>query len=308
MGVVVALAGGVGAARLLRGLVRLVRPVDVVVIGNIGDDLELFGLHISPDLDIVAYTLAGIVDEDRGWGIAGDTFHCLEMLEKLGFETWFRLGDRDLAIHIVRTMMLRGGYTLSEATRKICEMLGVKVRIIPVSDDPIRTKVKVGGKLLDFQEYFVKRGAVDIVEDVILEGAEKAKPAPGVIEAIKEARRIIICPSNPILSILPILSVPGVREALKKSASPIVGVSPIIGGRAVKGPLVRIMECLGMEASAYGVAKFYGGLISHFIIDRVDAWQKPLIEGLGVKVLVADTLMKSLEDSINLARIVLEAN
>lgn len=308
MGVVVALAGGVGAARLLRGLVRLVRPEDVVVIGNIGDDLELFGLHISPDLDIVAYTLAGIVDEDRGWGIAGDTFHCLEMLEKLGFETWFRLGDRDLAIHIVRTMMLREGYTLSEATRKICEMLGVRVRIIPVSDDPVRTKVKVGGKLLDFQEYFVKRGAVDIVEGVIFEGVEKAKPAPGVIEALKEAKRIIICPSNPILSISPILSVPRVREALKENTSPIVGISPIIGGRAVKGPLARIMESLGMEVSAYGVANFYKGLISHFIIDEEDVWLKPRIEELGVKVVVANTLMKSLEDSINLARVVLEVN
>ncbi|MEM2562332.1 MAG: 2-phospho-L-lactate transferase, partial [Candidatus Bathyarchaeia archaeon] len=245
MGGIVALAGGVGAARLLRGLVKLVKPEDVVVIGNIGDDLELFGLHISPDLDIVAYTLAGIVDEERGWGIAGDTFHCLEMLKKLGFEAWFRLGDRDLAIHIARTMMLREGCTLSEATRRICEMLGIKVRIIPVSDNPIRTRVKANGRFLDFQDYFVKRGAVDAVEGVMFEGADEAKPAPGVIEAIKGAKRIIICPSNPILSIAPILSVSGVREALRGSASPIVGVSPIIGGRAVKGPLVKVMECLG---------------------------------------------------------------
>ncbi|MEM1659934.1 MAG: 2-phospho-L-lactate transferase [Candidatus Bathyarchaeia archaeon] len=308
MGGIVALAGGVGAARLLRGLVKLVKPEDVVVIGNIGDDLELFGLHISPDLDIVAYTLAGIVDEDRGWGIAGDTFHCLEMLKKLGFETWFRLGDRDLAIHIARTMMLREGCTLSEATRRICEMLGIKVRIIPVSDNPIRTRVKVNGRFLDFQDYFVKRGAVDAVEGVMFEGADEAKPAPGVIEAIKGAKRIIICPSNPILSIAPILSVSGVREALRRNASPIVGVSPIIGGRAVKGPLVKVMECLGMEASAYGVANFYKGLISHFVIDRLDAWLKPRIERLGIKVIIADTLMKSLEDSVNLARVVLEAN
>ncbi|MEM0254353.1 MAG: 2-phospho-L-lactate transferase [Candidatus Bathyarchaeia archaeon] len=308
MGGIVALAGGVGAARLLRGLVKLVKPEDVVVIGNIGDDLELFGLHISPDLDIVAYTLAGIVDEERGWGIAGDTFHCLEMLKKLGFEAWFRLGDRDLAIHIARTMMLREGCTLSEATRRICEMLGIKVRIIPVSDNPIRTRVKVNGRFLDFQDYFVKRGAVDAVEGVMFEGADEAKPAPGVIEAIKGAKRIIICPSNPILSIAPILSVSGVREALRGSASPIVGVSPIIGGRAVKGPLAKVMECLGMEASAYGVANFYKGLISHFVIDKLDAWLKPRIERLGIKVIIADTLMKSLEDSVNLARVVLEAN
>ncbi|MBS7659247.1 MAG: 2-phospho-L-lactate transferase [Candidatus Parvarchaeota archaeon] len=308
MGGIVALAGGVGAARLLRGLVKLVKPEDVVVIGNIGDDLELFGLHISPDLDIVAYTLAGIVDEERGWGIAGDTFHCLEMLKKLGFEAWFRLGDRDLAIHIARTMMLREGCTLSEATRRICEMLGIKVRIIPVSDNPIRTRVKANGRFLDFQDYFVKRGAVDAVEGVMFEGADEAKPAPGVIEAIKGAKRIIICPSNPILSIAPILSVSGVREALRGSASPIVGVSPIIGGRAVKGPLVKVMECLGMEASAYGVANFYKGLISHFVIDRLDAWLKPRIERLGIKVIIADTLMKSLEDSVNLARVVLEAD
>ncbi|MGB9778643.1 MAG: 2-phospho-L-lactate transferase CofD family protein, partial [Candidatus Bathyarchaeales archaeon] len=176
------------------------RARDLVIVGNIGDDIELYGLHISPDLDIIMYTLAGIVDEAKGWGIAGDTFHCLEMLGRLGFETWFKLGDRDLAIHIARTKMLRDGMGLSQATAKLCKMLGVEANLIPASDDPVRTKVQSGQLILDFQEYFVKRGTTDTVTNVFFEGAEKAKPAPGINEAITEAERIIICPSNPILS------------------------------------------------------------------------------------------------------------
>lgn len=307
MGKVVTLAGGVGAARLLRGLARLISPQDLMVIGNIGDDAEFFGLHVSPDLDIVMYTLANLVDESKGWGIAGDTFNCLEMLGKLGFETWFKLGDRDLAIHIARTKMLREGFTLSQATARLCGMLGVDVKITPVSDDPVRTKVRVSGQLLDFQEYFVKMGASGRVEEVYFEGVEKAKPSPGVVEAIWKAERIIICPSNPILSIMPILSVSAVKEALDAAEAPIVGVSPIVGGKAVKGPLASIMESMGMEVSAYGVAKLYEGLLSSFVIDNADADQKTRIEKLGMKVVVTDTLMKSLEDSIRLARVVMEA-
>jgi len=306
MGKVVALAGGVGAAKLLRGLVKVVSPRDLVIVGNIGDDIELYGLHISPDLDIIMYTLAGIVDEAKGWGIAGDTFHCLEMLGKLGFETWFKLGDRDLAIHIIRTKMLREGYTLSQATAQLCKMLGVEANLIPASDDPVRTKIELGQLLLDFQEYFVKRGTVGIVTNVFFEGAEKAKPAPGVIEAIMEAERIIICPSNPILSIAPILSIPAIRRALETSKAPIVGVSPIVGGKALKGPADRIMVSMGFEASPYGVAKFYGSLIKHLIIDKVDSELEKRIQKIGVKVTVANTIMKSVEDAINLAKVVME--
>jgi len=307
MGKIVALAGGVGAAKLLRGLVKVVSPRDLVIVGNIGDDIELYGLHISPDLDIIMYTLAGIVDEAKGWGIAGDMFHCLEMLGRLGFETWFKLGDRDLAIHIIRTKMLREGYTLSQATVKLCKMLSVEAKLIPASNDPVKTKIQSGQQLLDFQEYFVKRGTMDTVTNVFFEGAEKAKPAPGVIEAIREAERIIICPSNPILSIAPILSISAIRKALEKSKAPIVGVSPIVGGKAIKGPADRIMGSMGFEVSPYGVAKFYGSLLKHLVIDEVDLEHEKRIQKIGVKVTVTNTIMKSVEDAISLARVVMEA-
>ena len=307
MGKVVALAGGVGAAKLLRGLVKVVPSRDLVIVGNVGDDVELYGLHISPDLDIVMYTLAGIVDETKGWGIADDTFHCLEMLGKLGFETWFKLGDKDLAIHIVRTKLLKEGFTLSQVTAKLCKMLGLNVNLIPASDDPVRTKIQSGRLLLDFQEYFVKRGTMDTVTGVFFEGVEKAKPAPGVIEAIMEAERIVICPSNPILSIAPIISIQAIRKALETSKAPIVGVSPIVGGKALKGPADRIMVSMGYEASPHGVAKFYGSLLKHFIIDKVDSEHKKRIQKIGVKVTVANTIMKTVEDAINLAKVVMEA-
>jgi LPPG:FO 2-phospho-L-lactate transferase len=305
MGTVVALAGGVGAAKLLRGLVRIIPPKNLFIIGNVGDDIELYGLHISPDLDIIMYTLAGIVDEIKGWGIAGDTFNCLEMFGYLGFEIWFQLGDKDLAIHITRTKMLREGMALSQATAKLCKMLGVEANLIPMSDNPVRTKIRSGNMLLDFQEYFVKRKTMDTVTDVIFEGAEKAKPAPGVIEEIERAERIVICPSNPVLSIAPILAISAIRNALEKSKAPIVGVSPIVGGKALKGPADRVMASMGFEPSAYGVAKFYGKLLKHFIIDKIDKEQKTLIERLGIKVTVTNTVMKSVEDSIHLAEVVM---
>ncbi|MEM3789062.1 MAG: 2-phospho-L-lactate transferase [Candidatus Bathyarchaeia archaeon] len=306
MGTVVALAGGVGAAKLLRGLIKVVPPKNLFIIGNVGDDIELYGLHISPDLDIIMYTLAGIVDEEKGWGIAGDTFNCLEMLGRLGFETWFRLGDRDLATHIIRTKMLREGMTLSQATAKLCRILGVKANLIPMSDNPVRTKIQSGSMLLEFQEYFVKRGTKDTVTGVIFEGVERAEPAPGVIQAIEEAERIIICPSNPILSIAPILAIKAIKKALGKSEAPVVGISPIIGGKALKGPADRVMASMGFEPSAYGVAKFYGKLLKHFVIDEIDKEQKSRIERLGIKVTVANTIMKSLEASVRLAKIVME--
>lgn len=307
MGLVVALAGGVGAARLLRGLVQLVQPQDLVIIGNTGDDVEFYGLHISPDLDIVMYTLAGIVDEAKGWGVSGDTFNCIDMLSKLGFETWFKLGDRDVAVHIVRTKMVKSGVPLSQATAEICRMLGVKARLIPMTNELVRTRVVSGDLRLEFQEYFVKRGTRDEVTDMSFEGAEKARPAPGVLEAIKEAERVVICPSNPILSIAPILSIPMIRNELRNVKTHVVGVSPIVGGKAIKGPADKIMTSMGLEASAYGVAKLYEDFLGHLIIDKVDEYQKERIEGLGVKVTVTDTIMRSLEDSIRLARVVMQA-
>ncbi len=306
MGLVVALAGGVGAAKLLRGLVQIIPPQDLVIVGNTGDDIELYGLHISPDLDIIMYTLAGIVDETKGWGVSGDTFNCLYMLGTLGLETWFKLGDRDLAIHILRTKMLKEGMTLSKATAELCKMLGVKAKLVPMSDNPVRTKVLSGTLRLEFQEYFVKRQTKDIVTGVLFEGAEEAKPAPGVITAIRNADRIVMCPSNPVLSMSPMLSISPIRKELQKTNAYIIGISPIVGGKALKGPADRIMASMGLEVSAYGVAKFYEDLLDHFIIDKMDEQHKRRIEELGMKVTVADTVMKTLEDSIRLAKIVME--
>jgi LPPG:FO 2-phospho-L-lactate transferase len=305
MGHVVALAGGVGAARLLRGLVRIVSPDELVIIGNTGDDFELYGLHISPDLDIVMYTLAGIVGETSGWGVAGDTFHCMDTLRRLGFETWFRIGDRDLAVHVARTELLARGMTLSQVTAELCRMLHANARLVPMSDDPVRTKILAGALRLDFQEYFVKRGAKDIVNGVIYEGHEEARPAPGIVEAIKRAERIIICPSNPVLSVSPMMSIPSFNDELRRSKASVVGVSPIVGGKALKGPADKVMASLGSEPSAYGVAKFYEGFLDHLIIDRVDERLRTRIESLGVEVTVTDTVMKCIEDSIRLAKVVI---
>lgn len=302
-----ALAGGVGAARLLRGLVQLIPPEDLVILGNTGDDVQFYGLHISPDLDIVMYTLAGIVDETKGWGVSDDSFNCLEMLGKLGFETWFKLGDRDLAIHIVRTKMLRNGMPLSQATAELCRMLRVKAKLVPMTDHPVRTRIISGQLNLEFQEYFVKRGTKDKVTDVLFEGAEKAEPALGVLEAIREAERVVVCPSNPILSIAPILSIPKVRDHLRNTNAQVIGVSPIVGGEAIKGPADRIMASMGLESSAYGVAKFYEDFLDHIIIDNADKHREGRIKQLGMKVTVTDTIMRTLEDCIRLARVVIEA-
>jgi LPPG:FO 2-phospho-L-lactate transferase len=307
MGLVVALAGGVGAAKLLRGLVQVVPFDDLLIVGNTGDDFELYSLHISPDLDIVMYTLAGIVDEAKGYGVAGDTFHCLDMLKRLGFETWFGLGDRDLAVHVVRTELLGTGMTLSHTTAELCRMLHVKARLVPMSDDPVRTKVLPRQLRLDFQEYLVKRCAEDVVSGVIYDGCEKAKTAPGILEAIERAERIVICPSNPLLSVSPMLSIPGFTDGLRRSNARVVGVSPIVGGKALKGPADKIMASLGLEASVYGVAKFYEDFLDHLIIDNADEQHRSRIESLGVKVTVTDTIMKSVEDSVRLAKVVVDA-
>ena len=307
MGLVVALAGGVGAAKLLRGLVRVVPPEDLVIVGNVGDDFEFHGLHVSPDLDIVMYSLAGIVDEARGWGVADDTFTCLAMLERLGFETWFKLGDKDIAVQTVRTDLLGSGVSLSEAVAELCRLLGVKARLMPMSNDPVRTVVLSGCVRLGFQEYFVKRRATDEVTRVLFEGCDHAKPAPGVIEAINSAERVVVCPSNPILSINPILSVPGIRDALESTNGLIVGISPIVGGKAIKGPADKIMSSLGLEVSAFGVAKFYETFLDHLIIDRADADLRTRIEGLGIRASVTDTIMKDVENAVSLAAMVMNA-
>ena len=303
---ITALAGGVGAARFLTGLVKLVEEKDVSIIVNTGDDIELFGLHISPDVDIVTYTLAGIVDEEKGWGIKGDTFHCLEALRKFNSEVWFNLGDKDLATHILRTNLLKHGSKLSEVTAQVSRLLGLEATILPMTDDKFETRVLIEEGSVHFEEYFVKREAKDDVLGVEFLGANRAKPAAGVLEAIKEAELVIICPSNPIVSIGTILSVNGVREALKHTGAKKVAVSPIIAGAPVKGPADKLLRGLGFEVSAYSVAKLYSDFLDMFVLDVADSAERAKIEALGVEVKVTNTLMKSLEDKVKLARTVLE--
>jgi len=252
---IIALAGGIGAARFLDGLVRVMRPVDLFVIGNTGDDVEMHGLHVSPDLDTVVYTLAGLANPVHGWGVRGESFRCLEALRRLGAETWFQLGDRDLATHIYRTERLRAGCTLSQVTSVISSRLGVRAIVRPMSDEPVRTLVKTPGGTLDFQTYFVRRRARDRVLGVSFCGTDVAKPAAGVLQAIRKASGIVFCPSNPIISIGPILAVPGMRKALERRKCRAVAVSPIVGGRALKGPTASMMKSLGMEVSAVGIAE-----------------------------------------------------
>ena len=301
-----ALAGGVGAARFLTGLIKLVDEEELTVIVNTGDDIELYGLHISPDIDIVTYTLAGIVDEEKGWGIKGDTFHCLRMLGKYGYETWFNLGDRDLATHIHRTYLLRSGLKLSEVTAEICRALGLKVRILPMTDDKFETRIITREGSMHFQEYLVKRGARDKVLGVEFVGVEDAKPAPGVIHSILNAEGVIVCPSNPIVSIGTILSVKGIREALRQTTARKVAITPIISGAPIKGPADKLMKGLGLEVSAYSVANLYKDFLDIFILDTADLMEKASIEKLGLRVRVTNTIMKSLEDKIRLASVVLE--
>ena len=303
---ITALAGGVGAARFLTGLLRLVKEEDVSVIVNTGDDIEMFGLHISPDIDIVTYTLAGIADEKKGWGIKGDTFQCLGMLKKFGLETWFALGDKDFATHIFRTDLLKKGFTLSQVTDEICRVLGLKVNILPMTNDKFETRIKIEEGSVHFEEYFVKRQAKDKVLGVEFVGAVNAKPSPKVTDSIMDAEVVVICPSNPIVSIGTILTVDGIRDALRRTSAKVVGVSPIVAGAPIKGPADKLLRGLGFEVSAFSVAKLYADFLDTFIIDNLDAAEKSRIESLGIQVKTSNTVMKSLKDKVRLAKAVLE--
>jgi LPPG:FO 2-phospho-L-lactate transferase len=302
---ITALAGGVGAARFLTGLTKLVKEEDLSVIVNTGDDIELFGLHISPDVDIVTYTLAGIVDETKGWGIKRDTFQCLKMLQKLGLDTWFGLGDKDLATHIYRTNRLKQGFTLTQITNEVCRSFGLKVKILPMSNDKIETRVRTNEGSMHFEEYFVKRQAKDEVLGVEFVGANTSKPAEGVLDAILDAEIVVVCPSNPVASIGAILSLDGVRGALRRTTARVVGVSPIVAGLPIKGPADKMLRSLGIEVSAFGVAKLYSDFLDVFVLDEADILQKERIEKTGLNVKVANTLMTNLERKVELARTVL---
>jgi LPPG:FO 2-phospho-L-lactate transferase len=303
---ITALAGGVGAAKLLVGLARAMPPDEITVIANTGDDIELFGLRVCPDIDTVTYTLAGVINEQTGWGIGGDTFQALGWLARYGGPAWFNLGDRDLATHIYRTDALRRGETLTEVTDRIRRALGVGVRVLPMTDDYTPTRVVTSEGEMHFQEYFVRRRAEPRVERIIFENVESAKAAPGVIQAISDASAVIICPSNPFISVGPILAVPGVREALGQTSAVRVAVTPIVGGRALKGPAADMLRDLGHEVSARGVAALYKDLIDLFVLDEVDAAMAAPVEELGVKVAVTNTVMATAEDKRLLAGRVLE--
>jgi LPPG:FO 2-phospho-L-lactate transferase len=300
------LAGGVGAAKFLNGLIHAVPQEEITVVVNTGDDIELYGLHISPDLDIIMYTLAGIVDEEKGWGLKGDSFHCLEFLRKYGYETWFNLGDRDLATHIHRTVLLKNGLTLSQVTSQLCQKLGVRARVLPMTDSKFLTKILTDEGTMHFEEYFVKRNCKGRVMSVFFEGVDAAQPAPDVVESVLASKLIIVCPSNPIVSIGTILSVKGIRNALKATRGKVVAISPIVGGHPIKGPADKLMSGLGLEVSAFAVAKLYMDFLDVFVIDQVDQAEKRRIEDLGLKVMVTNTIMKTLDDKIRLAKLALK--
>jgi LPPG:FO 2-phospho-L-lactate transferase len=299
---ITALAGGVGASKLLLGLHDVIDPRDLTVIVNTGDDITLHGLKISPDLDIVTYTLAGIVDSAKGWGYRGETFHALKRLAAFGRVNWFNLGDRDLATHIHRSAMLAEGKSLSDAAEAIRLAVGVKARILPMSDDAVPTMIDTAEGEMHFQEYLVKRRAEPVVRGIRFDGADKARPARGVLAAIRDADRIVICPSNPLISIGPILAVPGIREALRARKARVVAVCPIVGGKSLKGPSDKMLAELGHEASAYGVAKLYADFTGTFVIDPADKKQTEPIRKLGMKVEVLPTVMKTRAQKRELAR------
>jgi LPPG:FO 2-phospho-L-lactate transferase len=305
--VILALSGGTGGSKMLDGLAQVEGQADLVAVVNTGDDADFYGLRVCPDLDICTYTLAGVVAA-RGWGYAGDTFRCLEGLATYGQDAWFGLGDRDLATHIHRTLRLREGARLSEVTAELCARLGVGARIVPMSDDPVSTRITTPGGVRTFQEYLVKHGASETIERIELVGAERARPAPGVLEAIAAAGRIVICPSSPVVSIGTILAVPGVRAALAARRERCVAVSPIVGGRPVEGPADRFLAGAGYrECSAAQMAEIYQDVAATFVLDGRDATEVPRIAALGVRPVLTDALMPDRPARARLAETALEA-
>jgi LPPG:FO 2-phospho-L-lactate transferase len=288
--------------------VRVVAPGDITAVVNTGDDTELHGLHISPDLDTVTYTLAGLNDDERGWGLAGETWSVMDSLDRLGGETWFRLGDRDLATHLYRTQRLAGGATLSEVTSEITAALGVSVRLVPMSDDPVRTRLTLlDGPEVSFQEYFVGRRHAVSVESVRFAGTDAATPAPGVLNAIADAEVVVVCPSNPIVSIGPLLAVPGLADALATRRRDVVAVSPIVAGAALKGPADRLMAELGHEPTVVGVARLYAGFVGTLVVDEADSDAAEAVEACGVRCVVAPTVMHTPDHAATLASLLLDS-
>ena len=301
-----ALAGGVGGAKLALGLSKVLPPADLTVVVNTADDEEFHGLHVSPDVDTVMYTLAGLSNPETGWGITGETFHALERLNAYGADTWFNLGDKDLATHIRRTYLLKQGHSLSEVTESLRTALGVTHPIVPMSDQPVRTMLKTGIGELPMQTWFVKHRCEPAVSDIRFDGAEQAKPAPEFERALRECDGLVFCPSNPFVSVAPILAVPGVRDAIRNFDGLRIAVSPIVGGQAIKGPAAKMMGEMGIEPSCVGVAKQYNDLCDTFVLDDVDAGRAGDIEALGMQAAVTNTMMITDDDKVRLAEYIRE--
>jgi LPPG:FO 2-phospho-L-lactate transferase len=304
---IAALTGGVGGSKLIVGLAHVMDPRDLTVIVNTGDDIVMHGLHVSPDPDILIYTLAGAVNPETGWGFLGETFHAADGLARYGRPTWFHLGDRDLATHIHRTAMLKDGATLTQAVDSIRRAFGLEMRILPMSDEPVCTVLDTNEGKLHLQEYLIKRGAEPVISGLSFDGAARARPAPGVIDALQTADRIIICPSNPLISIGPILAVPGIRDATAKRRADVLAVSPLVGGKSLKGPSDKMMAELGYEVSALGVARMYRDICGTILIDDADESDMFAIDALGMRAVAGPTVMQSLKDKERLAREVLHA-
>ena len=295
------LAGGTGGTKLAHGFAMLGDPVELSVIANVGDDMELHGLHVSPDVDALLYTLGGLIDAERGWGVRGDTFTAHAMLERYGEPAWFTVGDADLATHLERTRRLREGGSLTDATAAMAAALGIRARILPSTDDRYRTRLETDDGVLDFQEYFVRLRQQPTVRRVLLDGVDTARPTAAVLGAIRDAELVVIGPSNPLVSIGPILELGGVHDALIATGAAKVAVSPIVGGRALKGPADRMLLSLGHESSALGVARLYAGLVDRFVVDEADAQLAPAIAALGMATDVLPTIMRSDDDRASLA-------
>lgn len=296
------LTGGTGGAKFVDGLRRVLPPEELTIIVNTGDDFEWWGLHISPDVDSVAYGLCDLLSKERGWGVQDDTFLCLEQMKQMGEPAWFQIGDRDLAVHLLRTQLIRQGKSLAEATAAIAVKLGIAARILPMSNERVETRVETPAGEISFQEYFVQRRYQDEVRSVRFSGAEAAKPAPEVVEAILAAEAVLLAPSNPVTSIGPILAVPGIREALRKTQAPVAAISPIVGGAAVSGPAGALMKACGLPVSLVGVAKAYEDFLDVLIADKSDQQAADELAGAHLQVHCANTIMKTTTDRVELAK------
>ncbi len=304
---IVLLTGGTGGAKFLQGLMQVVPHDQLTCVVNTGDDFECWGLHVSPDVDSITYALAGKLSRERGWGVEGDTFECLEAMRRLGAPAWFQIGDRDLALHVFRTEQLRAGRSLSQVTAEVAQQMGIRARVLPMSDQRVETRLTTPDGELSFQEYFVRERYRVPVSSVRFAGAELAQPAPGVVEAILHAGAVILAPSNPVTSMGPILAVPGVREALRQTPAPVGAVSPIVGGAAVSGPAAELMRTQDLPASIAGTAKAYADFLDVLIADERDAASAAEIEAMGIRVQCTATIMKSEAEKAALAEAALRA-